>query len=66
MNSGRLYPYRVGVGIEGYVLERHIVWAKNQQEARSKTISKYLHPDKGYNHVEVQRITKADAEKYSV
>ena len=66
MNKGRVYPYRAGVGIEGYVLERHIVWAKDMQEARSKAISTYLHPDKGYDYVEVQRIKKSEVQSYQV
>lgn len=54
----RKYLYKVGVGIEGVALEHHKVEAKNMAEARSIAIGKFLHPDKGYNHVEVKRIKK--------
>ena len=53
-----VYPYKVGVGIEGIALEYHEVNARNMEEARSIAIRKFLHPDKGYNHVEVKRIKK--------
>lgn len=53
-----VHPYKVGIGIEGVALEYHEVNARNMEEARSIAIRKFLHPDKGYNHVEVKRIKK--------
>ena len=54
----RLYLYQVGVGIQGIALEFYEVYATNMQEARSIGIRKFLHPDKGYDHIEVTRIKK--------
>ena len=54
----KMYLYKVGVGIECVALEYHTVEARNMAEARSIAIRKFLHPDKGYNHVEVKRIKK--------
>lgn len=54
----RKYLYKVGIGIEGIPLEFHKVEAKNMEEARSVAIKKFLHPDKGYNHIEIKRIKK--------
>ena len=54
----RMYLYKIGVGIEGVALEYHKVEAANMAEARSIAIRKFLHPDKGYNHIEVKRIKK--------
>lgn len=62
----REFTYRVGVGIEGWVREWHIVRAGSAQEAKYTAITKFLHPDKGYNYVEVNRLTKAQAAKYGV
>ena len=56
--KGRNHLYKIGVGIEGFVLENHFVEAKNAQEARSIAIGKYLHPDKGYDHLQVSRYKK--------
>lgn len=56
--KGRKQLYKVGVGIQGFVLENHFVEAKNAQEARSIGISKYLHPDKGYDHIQVTKYKK--------
>lgn len=53
-----VYPYKVGVGVECVALEYHEINARNMEEARSIAIRKFLHPDKGYNHVEVKRIKK--------
>lgn len=53
-----VYPYKVGIGIEGVALEYHNINARNMEEARNITIRKFLHPDKGYNHVEIKRINK--------
>lgn len=50
--------YIAGIGIAGVAIERHIIEAKNQTEARNVAISKFLHPDKGYDHVEIKRIPK--------
>ena len=54
----RTYLYKVGIGIEGVALEYHEINARNMEEARSMAIRKFLHPDKGYNHIEVKRIKK--------
>lgn len=54
----RTYLYQVGVGIAGISLEFHEVEATNMVEARSIAIRKFLHPDKGYDHVEVKRIKR--------
>ena len=51
--------YRVGVGYGGVVLQSHVITAPNAQEARSIAVRKFLHPDKGYDHVEVKRIPKS-------
>lgn len=48
--------YMIGVGFSGVAVERHILEARNQIEARNMAISKFLHPDKGYDHVEVMRM----------
>lgn len=53
-----VHPYKVGVGYGGVSLEYHEVNAKNADEARSIAIRKFLHPDKGYDYVEVRRIKK--------
>ena len=50
--------YLVGVGVDGVALEHHKVEAQNQSEARSIVIRKYLHPDKGFNHIEIKHIKK--------
>ena len=54
----RTYLYKVGIGYAGISLEFHEVEAINMVEARSIAIRKFLHPDKGYDHVEVKRIKK--------
>lgn len=54
----KTFLYRVGVGIVGISLEFHEVEAANMAEARSIGIRKFLHPDKGFDHIEVQRIKK--------
>lgn len=54
----RKYLYKIGVGYAGVPLEFHKVEAKNMEEARSIAIRKFLHPDKGFDHVEVKRIKK--------
>ena len=53
-----MHNYKVGVGISGVVLEVHEIQARNMSEARSIAIRKFLHPDKGYDHVEVKRIRR--------
>ena len=55
-----MYSYKIGIGVSGIVLEVHDVQAPNMTEARSIAIRKFLHPDKGYDHVEVKRIKKGD------
>lgn len=54
----RIYLYRVGIGYDGISLEYHEVEATNMVEARDIAIRKFLHPDKGYDHVEVKRIKR--------
>ena len=51
-----MYSYKIGVGVSGIALEFHEIKACNMSEARSIAIRKFLHPDKGYDHVEVKRI----------
>ena len=52
----RTYLYKVGIGKEGVALKYQLVRAANIEEARSIGISKYLHPDLGYDHIEVTRV----------
>ena len=52
------FLYKVGVGIGGVPLEFYKVEANNMTEARSIAIRKFLHPDKGFDHVEVKRIKR--------
>lgn len=59
----RVFPYIVGIGFEGVILERHLIYAKNMSDAYYAGF-KYLHPDKGYNYVSATRIKKGDVEKY--
>ena len=54
----RTYLYKVGVGFAGMALEWHEVEATSMADARSIAIRKFLHPDKGFDHVEVKRIKK--------
>lgn len=54
----KLYLYSVGVGVMGVSLEHYKVEASSAQEARSIGIRKFLHPDKGYDHIEVTRVKK--------
>ena len=54
----RTYLYKVGVGYAGLALEFHTVEATSMADARSIAIRKFLHPDKGFDHVEVKRIKK--------
>ena len=62
----REFFYLVGLGIDGYCLEKHVVRARNQSEAYYAAL-KFLHPDgRNYNCVMVlKRLTKAEAEKYA-
>ena len=60
----RMYYYRVGVGYAGMSLEYHLVKAACEQDARVFGIRKYLHPDKGFDHVEAIRIPKDKAIGY--
>ena len=55
-----MYSYKIGIGYAGVALEFHTIQAHNMSEARSIAIRKFLHPDKGYDHVEVKRIKKED------
>lgn len=50
--------YKIGVGYAGIALEWHTLEAKNTVEARTLAIKKYLHPDLGYDHIQVSRIQK--------
>ena len=60
----RTFSYLVGVGIERFVLEKHVVEASNKADAYYAAF-KFLHPDKGYDYVTViKRLTKAEAAKY--
>lgn len=60
----RQFSYLVGVGIERFVLERHVVEASNQANAYYAAM-KFMHPDKGYDYITViKRLTKAEAAKY--
>ena len=52
------FLYKVGVGIGGVPLEFYKVEANNMTEARSIAIKKFLHPSKGFDHVEVKRIKR--------
>ena len=54
----RKYLYRIGIGYSGVALEYYKVEAKNMNEARSIAIRRFLHPDKGYDHIEVKRIKR--------
>lgn len=64
--SRRLFPYRIGIGYEGVALKYYLLHAENAEHARELAIRTYLHPDFGYDHVEVKRLTKAEAAKYEV
>lgn len=55
-----MYRYQVGIGREGVALKFYEIQAPNMTEARSIAIRTFLHPDKGYDHVEVKRIKKED------
>lgn len=50
--------YRVGVGFGGVALHFHNVKAKNAAEARSIAIREFLHPDLGFDHIEVKLIRR--------
>lgn len=52
----RMYNYKVGIGRSGVALRFYEIQAPNMAEARIIAIRKFLHPDKGYDHVEVRRI----------
>lgn len=61
----REFFYLVGLGIDGYCLEKHVVRARNQSEAYYAAL-KFLHPDGGYNCVMVlKRLPSSEAEKYA-
>ena len=61
--QGRLFPYLVGIGIERFVLEKHLIYAKSKSDAYYAGL-KYFHPDKGFDYVSVTRIKKGDVAKY--
>lgn len=61
----RMFYYRVGVGYAGVALEYHLVKAANEQDARTFALRTWLHPDKGFDHVEARRIPKDRAKLYS-
>lgn len=52
------YLYKIGVGVEGVALEFYKVEANGIAEARSIAIRKFLHPSKGFDHIEVKRIKR--------
>jgi hypothetical protein len=52
------YLYKIGVGVQGIPLEFHKVEANSMTEARSIAIRRFLHPDKGFDHIEVKRIKR--------
>lgn len=60
----RMYYYRVGVGHGGVALEYHMVKAANELDARKFALRNWLHPDKGFDHVETIRIPKDRARLY--
>ena len=59
-----MYYYRVGVGYGGVALEYHMVKAPNEIDARKFALRTWLHPDKGFDHVEAVRIPKDRARLY--
>ena len=63
LSMARMYQYRIGIGCQGMALEYHRIEAANEQEARSIGIRKFLHPDKGYDYIEVKRISNLFATK---
>ena len=52
------YLYKIGVGIEGVALQFYNVEANSITEARSIGIRRFLHPNKGFDHIEVKRIKR--------
>ncbi len=52
------YLYKIGVGIECVALKFYNVEADSATEARDIAIRRFLHPNKGYNHIEVKRIKR--------
>ncbi len=60
----RMYFYRVGVGYAGVALEYHMVKAANELDARKFALRTWLHPDKGFDHVEAIRIPKDRAKLF--
>lgn len=61
----RMFYYRVGIGAACIAFEYHMVKAASEMDARKYAIGHWLHPDKGYDHVEVRRITADKARNYS-
>lgn len=60
----REFHYLVGLGIEGYVLEKHVVTAPNRCEAYYAAF-RYMHPDKGYTSITIiKRLRKDEVSKY--
>lgn len=53
-----VFPYKIGIGYACVPLEFHEVNARNAEEARSIAMRKFLHPSKGFDHIEVKRIKK--------
>lgn len=60
----RMYYYRVGVGHAGVSLEYHLVKAPNEMDARRYGLRAFLHPDRGFDHIETIRIPKEKARLY--
>ena len=54
----RTFVYRIGIGIEGMVFKAYYIEAHNWDEARSIGISRFLHPNLGYNFIDVRRVPK--------
>lgn len=52
--------YKVFVGIDGFVLETHVIEAENKVDARDIAIRKILHPDKGFNYIRVERVNSSN------
>lgn len=60
----RMFYYRIGAGYAGVALEYHLVRAANELDARKFALRTYLHPDRGFDHVEAVRIPKERAKGY--
>lgn len=54
----RKFLYKIGIGREGMAFKYYTVEAANMQEARIIGLRTYMHPDLGYDHIEVTRVRK--------